>query len=147
MITILPIHVDERIKVFSSLQFIISDELINIFANNKYIYAISDTPTFSLEYKSYDDKEIPLLETKIFSVNQFLGTTVNISNIINSKKPYILYRVENSPMMIIPQNYAPITQCIIRGLSTPNFENEVLYRQYMENFVIYRENRINTILE
>jgi hypothetical protein len=146
MIT-LPIHVDERIKVFSSLTFPISDELINIFANNKYIYAITDYPTLSLEYLTHDDKGIAFLDRKIYSVFQFLGTPANISRSINSNRPFILYRVDNSPLMINPQSFAPITKCIIRGLSTPNYENETMYKQYKENFILYRENRINKILE
>ena len=136
MITILPIHVDERIKVFSSLPFMISDELINIFANNKYIYAISDTPTVRLEYISFNSYEI----TRVCPAEILPGTRVSITNNINSNKPFILYKVED----YFPLNYP---RKIIRGVNTPNFENEVLYRQYMENFVIYRENRINTILE
>jgi hypothetical protein len=147
MITLLPIHVDKRIDFFSSLPFSIPDELINIFANNKYIYAISKYPTIQLEYLNHNDKGVPFLEKKVHSVAQFNATPINISNTINSNRPFIFYKIENSPLMINHQNYTPITKSIIRGVSTPNYENEIMYRQYKESFILYRENRINKILE
>jgi hypothetical protein len=122
---ILPIDIEERIKIFSSLPYLIPNNIIDYFSNNRNIYCICGTPVMFLTYLVSEIGSIPYLRQKTCSVDIY-----PINKIID--KPFILYEIKD--------NY-------IRGFCTPDHENETIYRDYKNQYAIYREKRINKILE
>ena len=122
---ILPIDIEERIKVFSSLPYILSEDIIDYLANNRYIYHLCDKPIVIIHHIISDIGRIPYIRAKTHVVEPFPINT-------NIDRPFILYEAKD--------NY-------LRGFFTPDHENETLYRDYKNQYAIYREKRINKILD
>lgn len=122
---ILPINIKDRSKIFSSIYPQLSKEIIDYLTYNKNIYYISDSPIISLQYI------IPNKKNSLCSIKEIkrIASYLHISIIID--KPFILYAVKND---------------IIKGVYTTNFENEILYNQYIKQIQINREKIINQII-